>query len=72
MIQSPSYQVRYPFVDYERGVDVTGLFNSILEQLSKFTSRVLKWYEPFWDFLVRHDKYVYLILLIMIFAGILF
>lgn len=41
-------------------------FDGVLNLLTKPFECLLKIYEPFWYWLVKHDKYVYLILLIVV------
>lgn len=48
------------------------LFDSVLNLLKKPLELFFNLFEPYWDWLVKHDKWVYLFLLTTLITGALF
>lgn len=48
------------------------LFDGVINLIMKPFEKLLELYEPFWEWLVKHDKWVYSFLLILLIIGTLF
>lgn len=49
---------------------ISVIWEGICKVLYKPINGLLEWFEPFWNFLVKHDRYVYVFLAVISIIGI--